>query len=316
MQALEFFPEEASTQAASTDFIYFVLLGFTGVVVLSVLVSMTAFAIRYRRSSRAKREGLPEWMKRDFEIGWTSAVLFFALFLAWWTSATRLSALIAPRNALEIHVVAKQWMWKTQHQNGAREINALHVPVDEPVRLVMTSEDVIHSFFVPEFRMKQDVLPGRDTRTWFQATRTGTFHLLCTQLCGTEHARMTGDVIVMSAPDFAHWLATQPATDDLAREGEALFRALGCSGCHDRASKVQAPRLAAFYGSEVKLANGETVTGNDDFLRDIVLHPKEHAVAGYQPVMPSYAGLIGEDEMLRLSRYIRSLSASAEGDPR
>ncbi|MBV8770060.1 MAG: cytochrome c oxidase subunit II [Hyphomicrobiales bacterium] len=313
MDALDFFPEAASTQATSTDFILFVLIGFTGIVVLSVLSLLVIFSIRFRRHSAVRRDDPPEWMKRDLEIGWSSAGLFLALFLAWWTSATELSALIAPKNALEIHVVAKQWMWKAQHQNGAREINALHVPVDEPVRLIMTSQDVIHSFFVPEFRMKQDVLPGRDTRTWFQATKTGTFHLFCTQLCGTEHARMTGEVVVMSGPDFAHWLTSQPVSDDLTREGEALFRSLGCSGCHDAASRVQAPALAGFFGSEVRLANGTSVTGSDELLRDTVLHPREHSVAGYPSVMPSYAGIVGDEELLRLSRYIHSLSPSPEG---
>jgi cytochrome c oxidase subunit 2 len=227
-----------------------------------------------------------------------------------------MSALVPPKDAIEIHVVAKQWMWKTQHPNGAREINTLHVPVNEPVRLVMTSEDVIHSFFVPEFRIKQDVLPGRYTRTWFNATMPGLYHLFCTQFCGSEHARMTGELVVMSRADYARWLANQPSGSDIAREGEAVFRSLGCSGCHDAASTVRAPKLAGLYGDPVALADGSRATADDAFIRDMILQPKAHAIAGYQPIMPSYSGLIGDDEMLRLTAYIRSLKAPVEGTSR
>jgi cytochrome c oxidase subunit II len=314
MTRLAFFPEQASTQATRTDFIYLVLLGFSFIVAFAVIGLLIIFAIRYRRGSAATRGSLPEWIERDFEIGWISATFFLFLFAAFWTGATQLSALTPPSNAMEIHVVAKQWMWKTQHSSGAREINALHVPLGEPVRLAMTSEDVIHSFFVPEFRVKQDVLPGRYTRAWFNATKIGVYHLLCAQLCGTEHARMTGEVVVMSRPDFAQWLEAQPHADDLVEEGHALFAALGCSACHDSASKVRAPKLNGLYGRPVELADGGHPVMDDAFIRNIILQPSSHVVRGFEAIMPSYSGLVGDDELLRLAAYVRSLGQSNRGE--
>ena len=300
------FPGQASTQAVATDRITLGLLLLSGLIILLVFGLLTVFAYRYRNGSPAKRGDLPEWITRDVEIGWTVATLFLALFIAWWTAAANIGSLIPDKGALEIHVVAKQWMWKTEHPNGAREIDALHVPLGEPVRLVMTSQDVIHSFYVPQFRIKQDVLPGRYTRTWFQATAVGTFHLLCTQLCGVEHARMVGDVVVMKPDDYARWTAAQPQGDDIARTGEALFHSLGCSGCHE-GGQVHAPELAGLYGKPVQIFDGRVMTADDAFIRDMILHPKENAPSGYDPIMPSFAGLVGDDEILALTAYIRSL---------
>ena len=313
MTRLNFFPTQASTEAPYTDFIYFGLIVFSLAITLTVVGLLVVFAIRYRRGSGAKRGALPEWIERDFEIGWTSAAFFLFLFAAFWTGATRLSALTPPGQAMEIHIVAKQWMWKTQHPNGAREINALHVPVGEPVRLAMTSEDVIHSFFAPAFRIKQDVLPGRYTRAWFSATKVGSYHLLCTQLCGTEHARMIGDIVVMARADFSQWLADQPHADDLVREGQALFASLGCSACHDGSPKVRAPRLDALYGRSVDLADGSQAVMDDSFIREMILRPNAHVIRGYEAIMPSYSGLVGEDELLRLSAFIRSLGRPEQG---
>ncbi|MEH6953108.1 cytochrome c oxidase subunit II (plasmid) [Nitrobacter sp. NHB1] len=303
-----FMPEAASQQAVRTDQIYFVLLTFSGFIVLLVAALILVFSIRYRRGSKAKRGALPKVMSREFEIGWTSATLFLALFIFWWVSSTHLSALAAPKNALEIHVVAKQWMWKTQHSNGAREINELHVPLDTPVRLVMTSEDVIHSFFVPAFRMKKDVLPGRYTETWFRATKPGVFHLFCAEYCGSEHSRMTGRIVVVQKDAYARWLAAQPEGDGLAKTGEAVFRARGCSGCHSQTSKVHAPNLNGLYGRKVQLAGGRTVTADEAYLRDSMLMPRRDVVAGFEPIMPSYAGILTDGEIISLTAYIRSLS--------
>lgn len=306
MTGFPLYPGAASTQAEQTDQIFFWLTVFAGLIILIVFGLVVGFAFHYRNGSRAKRGDLPDFLERDVEIGWTVGTLFLALFIAWFTAASRLGSLAPNKGALEIHVVAKQWMWKTQHPNGAREINALHIPVGEPVTLAMTSEDVIHSFFVPQFRIKQDVLPGRYTQTWFQATKAGTFHLFCTQLCGTEHARMVGDVIAMPAAEYARWSAAQPQADDIAKEGESLFRSLGCSGCHALSSTVHAPSLVGLYGRPVHLTDGRTVTANDAYLRDSILQPARDIVDGYANIMPSFAGLIGDDEVLRLTAYIRA----------
>ena len=205
LMSLPVFPAEASTQAVKTDQILLGLVLVTGAILVVVFGLILGFSFRYRNGSPAKRGTLPNWITRDFEVGWTAATLFLALFIAWWTTSSSLGSLAPTKGALQIHVLAKQWMWKTQHPNGAREINALHVPVGEPVTLLMTSEDTIHSFFVPQFRIKQDVLPGRITQTWFTATVPGEFHLFCTQLCGTEHARMVGTVTAMTPEDYARW---------------------------------------------------------------------------------------------------------------
>lgn len=305
-----FMPVAASTQAMHTDQIYVVLLVLSGSIILLVAGLILFFSIRYRRGSKAKRAATPRLMSRQIEIGWTSATLFLALFIFWWASSSQLSALVPPKNALEIHVVAKQWMWKTQHSNGAREINELHVPIATPVRLVMTSQDVIHSFFVPAFRMKKDVLPGRYTETWFQPTKIGTFHLFCAEYCGSEHSRMTGRIVVLQQEDYARWLAAQPQGDGLAKEGETIFRARGCSGCHSQISQVHAPSLNGVYGRKVQLADGRSVKADEAYLRDSMLKPRRDVVAGFEPIMPSYAGVLSDGEIISLTAYIRSLSGS------
>lgn len=303
---------EATTHAERVDHIFYGLLVLSGLTMLVVFALIITLAIRYRRGSGAKRGPLPEIVSREFEIGWTVATLFLFAFLFWWAASADLSSLAAPPGALEILVVAKQWMWKTQHPNGAREIDALHIPVDKPVRLVMTSQDVIHSFFVPAFRVKQDVVPGREAEIWFQATKTGVFPLLCAEYCGTDHSMMRGRIIVMRQEDYADWLTKQPEGDYLAHVGAQLFVARGCSGCHADASKVHAPKLAGLYGRSVQLSDGRQVTADDGYIRDSILQPKRDITAGFEPIMPSYAGLLDDGEIQSLTAYIRSLASRTE----
>ena len=303
---------EASSLAERVDHIFYGLLTLSALTLLFVFTLVAVLAVRYRRGSAARRGPLPEIVNREFEIGWTSITLFAFLFLFWWAASADLRSLAAPADALEIHVVAKQWMWKTQHPNGAREIDALHVPLDKPVRLLMTSQDVIHSFFVPAFRVKQDVLPGRDTEIWFQPTRTGVFPLLCAEYCGTDHSMMRGRIVVMRQQDYAEWLTQQPEGDDLAHEGARLFVARGCSGCHAQSSSVHAPKLADLYGRTVQLSDGRQVKADDGYIRDSMLQPKRDIVAGFEPIMPSYAGLLDDGEVQSLTAYIRSLAAPTE----
>lgn len=302
------FPLEASTNAVRVDAIFFGLLALAGLVTLTVFALVLTFAIRYRRGSKAKRGKLPAIVSREFEVGWTVVTLFLFLFLFWWAASAQFSGLDAPKGALEVHVEAKQWMWKTQHANGAREIDALHVPIDTPVRLVMSSQDVIHSFFVPAFRIKQDVLPLRQTQTWFQASKLGTFPLLCAEYCGTDHSTMRGRIVVMRKDDYARWLTAQPEGDDLAHQGAALFAARGCSGCHAAASKVHAPKLGGLFGRQVQLSDGRHVNADEGYIRDSILQPKRDITAGYEPIMPSYSGLLDEGEIQSLTAYIRSLT--------
>jgi cytochrome c oxidase subunit 2 len=309
-------PLAASVQADMVDQIFIVLLALSVLVTLIVFGLVFIFAVRYRRGSNAKRGRLPGIVTREIEIGWTSATLLLFLFIFWWAASANVSALVPPRDALEIHVLAKQWMWKTQHPSGAREINALHVPIDKPVRLLMESQDVIHSFFIPAFRIKQDVLPGRDapTQLWFQASKLGTYGLLCAEYCGTDHSAMRGRIVVMTQQDYAAWSVAQPDGDDLAHQGAALFVSRGCSGCHAAASKVHAPRLAGLYGRTVALQDGRSVLADDAYIRDSILQPRRDIVAGYEPIMPSFAGVLDDGEIQGLIAYIKSLR-NAEGAP-
>ena len=303
------FPVEASTLAAHTDHVFFGLLAISAVVMALVLALIVGFSIRYRKGSKADRADMPEVMSREFEIGWTAATFFLFLFIFWWVGSSQLSNWNPPRNAMEIHVVAKQWMWKVQYPNGVREIDSLHAPVGTPVRLVMTSQDVIHSFYVPAFRMKQDVLPGRYTQTWFNATKPGVYPLECAEYCGTDHSLMLGEVTVMSPADFGRWSAAQPQPDDLAAQGQKLFSSLGCGACHGpNVPTANAPSLHGLYGAQVILADGRVVTADESFLREAIVLPDQHVPAGYQPVMPSYAKAVDEQGLVSLVAYLKTLS--------
>ena len=310
MSAFPIFPREASSFAPKTDALYFTLVVLSGSIALLVFALIIVFAVRYRRGSSAPRGALPSLIKNEFEIGWTSATLFVFLMLFWWAGSNQIEQLLPPAQAMEIHVVAKQWMWKIQHANGAREINMLHAPIDEPIRLDMTSQDVIHSFSVPDFRIKQDILPGRYVESWFRATKTGTFRLYCTQFCGTAHSGMVGSVIIMSKADFASWLAAQRPAGDLAGQGRALFTSLGCAGCHMPGGPIHAPDLAGLYGRRVPLSNGAFALVDDGYIRDRILDPRSNPPAGYDPIMPSFKGEVDDGEILALTAYIRSLGSS------
>jgi len=273
---------------------------------------MLVYAIRYRHNSPIDRGALAEKSFR-FEISWTvgTLVIFFGLFI--WGSMIYVRLYQPPANALKIYVVAKQWMWKIEHAGGQREINALHIPVDTPIELVMTSEDVIHDFFVPAFRVKRDVLPGQYETMWFRPDRIGTYHLFCSQFCGTAHSSMIGDVVVMSAQDYAGWLTTSGGGETLAAQGKGLFVRYGCAGCHLGGGTVRAPSLAGLYGSPVPLSDGGTVIADDRYIRDSIMYPKSQIVASYEPIMPSFANVIGEDDLVRLVAYIHSLAAEKHG---
>jgi len=302
-------PVAASTQAAKVDRIFIGLTIISALIVLLVVGLVVTFSIRYRRGSKADRGPLPEVVSREFEIGWTAATLFIFVFIFWWAASAEITAFSPPKDALEVHIVGKQWMWKAQSSNGAREINELHVPVNAPVRLVLTSQDVIHSFYIPAFRLKRDAVPDQTTETWFQATKTGTFQLMCTEYCGTDHSRMLGRVIVMEPQDYASWLSAQPEGDDLAHQGERLFSARGCAGCHAPGSSVHAPNLAGIWGQAVPLEGDKLATVDAAYIRDSILQPQRDIVAGYAPIMPSYSGLLSDGEIQELTAYIRSLGA-------
>ncbi|HVN45024.1 MAG TPA: cytochrome c oxidase subunit II [Steroidobacteraceae bacterium] len=305
MSTPRFLLPQASSIAFRIDVFFWSMTALCALVAAGVIVAIVFFGVRYRRGSPAPRTD----RHRDalgVEITWILVPfgLFVVAFI--WSLSIFALARTPPANARDIYVVAKQWMWKIEHPGGQREINTLHVPVDEPVRLTMTSQDVIHSFYVPAFRVKQDVLPGRYTQLWFTATQPGTFPLLCTQYCGTDHARMGGTVIVMPRAEYARWLAGQGGAGTLAAQGAQLFRAHGCSGCHGSHAVVHAPELTGLYGRMVHLADGRSVLADDRYLRDCILEPSAQRVAGYPPVMPSFSGELSEEELLALIAYMKS----------
>ncbi len=296
----------AATSAAPVDALFTAMLLLCGTVAFVICLVIVVFAVRYRRDSKVARHP-PARQLPWLEIGWTVTPLVIFLGIFAWTARDYMKLYAPPADALPVMVVAKQWMWKLQHRNGRREINELHVPLGRPVLLKMTSQDAIHSFYVPAFRLKQDVLPGRYTGLWFTATQLGEFRLFCAEFCGTQHSRMTGRIVVMRPDDYARWLASGPAVPSLAQYGFALFRQLGCSGCHDAASTVHAPLLQGLPGRTVHLQDGRSVPADDNYLRDAILTPRKDVVGGFAPVMPSYAGQVSEEDIQALIAYLHDL---------
>jgi cytochrome c oxidase subunit II len=303
--AVLWLPPRASDIAQRVDFLFFSMLGLTGAVALAVAFLIVVFSIRYRSGSRGDRTHAPVRGRR-LEFAWTALPLAVFLGLFVWGAVVYANFYRAPPDAMPIYIVGKQWMWKLQHANGRREINELHLPLGQPVRLVLTTQDAIHSFFVPAFRLKQDAVPGRYTSISFTPTALGTFDLRCAEYCGTDHARMTGRVIVMRPAEFQRWLAEGVTGNSMAARGFALFRAHGCSGCHSARSTVHAPELAGVAGRPVHLADGRTVIADEGYLRDSILLPHKDVVAGFEPVMPSFQGQLSEEEILDLIAYLKS----------
>ena len=307
------FPVSASTAADSLDHLMIALGLVTSAVALTVAVLIVWFSIRYRRGSPADRSHAPVRGRR-IEIAWIVAPLLIFLGMYAWAAWDYTALYRVPADAMPVFVVAKQWMWKLEHANGKREISELHVPVGQPVRMVMTSQDVIHSFYVPAFRIKQDVVPGRYTSTWFTPTKPGVYELFCAEYCGTEHSVMRGRVVVMHPADFATWLQQGTAQPGIAQRGFELFRKFGCSGCHATGSSVHAPDLHALLGRTVHLQDGRTLIADENYVRDSILLPKRDVVAGYEPIMPSFAGQIGEEDLMAIIEYIRSTGNEAANE--
>jgi cytochrome c oxidase subunit 2 len=310
---ISLWPGRASAYGTHVDML---LGGFTLLIVLlsaPVFILMIVFAVRYRRGRPADRKH-PINQKVGLEISW--ALIPFVLILGFyvWSTDMFFGLHHPPDNALEIDVVAKQWMWKFQHPGGQREIDELHVPVGEPVKLTMASQDVIHSLFIPALRIKQDVVPGRYTSLWFTADLPDEYRLLCAEFCGTDHSVMGGRFIVMSQADYAAWLEHSDVDQNLAAQGEALFRTHGCSGCHGPSATVHAPPLENLYGTPVPLADGSVVTADEQYIRDSILLPQSQIAAGYPRIMPTFQNILSEDEVLKLVAYIKSRGAARWSD--
>ena len=299
------FPEQASTHAEHVDTLFFFLLGVSGFFSVLIAVSLIYFAVKYRRRSPTDAPK-PVHSSLALELTWSLIPLAITLFTFVWGAQVYFRSARPPEDVMEIYVVAKQWMWKAQHVGGQREINQIHVPAGKPVKLTMISQDVIHSFFVPAFRIHQDVLPNRYTSVWFEATKPGTYHLFCSQYCGTNHAKMIGEVIVMPPEEFALWLK-QGADGSMASEGRKLFLKLQCVTCHGADAGGRGPLLEGLHGKEVTLRDGRRVRADDAYLRESIANPDAKIVLGFQPTMPSYAGQVDEEEMLQLLAFIKGL---------
>jgi cytochrome c oxidase subunit 2 len=302
--ALHWLPAAASDMAQRVDLLFYSLLALTGAVALGIFAVMAVFAVRYRAGSAANRRDPPAslpWL----EYSWIAAPLVLFLGIYAWGAVVYAGFYGGPPQAMTVFVVGKQWVWKAEHANGRREIDELHLPAGEPVRLVLSTEDVIHSFFVPAFRIKQDAVPGRYTSVRFTPTRAGEYRLHCAEYCGTDHARMGGRVVVMQPADFAAWLEQGNSAPTLAAQGFELFRRKGCSGCHSPRSTVHAPDLAGIFGRTVHLADGRTLVADEAYLRDSILLPRRDVTAGYAPVMPSFQGQLDESELAALIAFLK-----------
>jgi cytochrome c oxidase subunit II len=309
MQSWIPFPDSASTFAGQVDALYLYLVGMT--VFFTVLISavIVIFVIRYRRRQPFE---IPRPVAGSIKLEsvWTVIPFIIAMSMFVWGASVYFTQYSVPKDALEVYVVGKQWMWKVQHITGQREINEMHVPVGRKIKLVMTTEDVIHSFYVPAFRTKADVVPGRYTYLWFEATKPGRYHLFCAEYCGTNHSGMTGSIVVMEPADYDNWLSGNANQESPVAAGQRLFtETLGCASCHkEDGTGGRGPALTGLLGSTVRLDNGQTVTANEDYIRESIINPRAKLVAGFQPIMPTFQGQLTEEQLLQLVTYIKSLS--------
>jgi cytochrome c oxidase subunit 2 len=301
------FPEQASTMATRVDALFYFLVAVAIFFAALIFFTIVVFAVKYRRRTDDERPP-PIEGNNSLEVFWTAVPLGLMMVMFVWGAIIYFDMYNPPNDALEISVVGKQWMWKAQHAEGQREINELHVPVGQAVKLTMTSEDVIHDVFLPAFRIKQDVLPGRYTTLWFQATKPGEYPLFCSQYCGTQHSGMVGRVVVLGPAEFEKWLSGGATGMSMVDMGASLFQRFGCHTCHSDGGTSQGPSLTGLFGKTVKLQDGNTVLADENYIRESILDPRAKIVAGYQPIMPTFKGLVSEEGILQLIAYIKSLN--------
>jgi cytochrome c oxidase subunit 2 len=302
-------PDQASTAAVPIDALMWALHAMTFIITLGVMIGIIYFAIKYRRGSKVDRSNAP-LEHLVLELTWTIIPFIISMGIFAWGAILYFANVREREGAMEIYVTGKQWMWKIQHPNGKWEQNELHVPMGRPVKLTMTSEDVLHDFFIPAFRLKMDVIPGRYSNLHFEANTPGRYHLFCAEYCGTYHSGMVGSVVVMPPAEYEKWLRTGNVQSSRAAAGERLFRQHGCSGCHGLNSSVKAPLLEGIYGQQRALQDGSFVVADERYLRDSILLPQKEIRAGFKPVMPTYKGRISESEILQIVEYLKTTDTS------
>src|SRR5438874_2763716 len=305
------FPEAASTMAWRVDALYFFLLALAAFFSLLIAGLIVYFAVKYRRRA-SDAVGIQIHGGMALEITWTAVPFLITMVIFVWGASVYFAMATPPADTLNIYVVGKQWMWKFQHLDGQREIDELHVPAGRNVKLITTSEDVIHDFFVPAFRMKADVLPGRYVTLWFHATKPGRYRIFCAEYCGTRHSGMTGEVVVMDPSEYQTWLSGGAPEGSLASAGEKLFQDLACNTCHRPDAQGRGPVLEGLFGKTVTLQSGETVTVDEAYVRESILTPSAKITAGFQPIMPTFQGLVTEEQLLALIEYVKSLQAQPQ----
>jgi cytochrome c oxidase subunit 2 len=305
-------PVQASTMARHVDALYIFLLIVTGMMTLLVFSFLLYFAARYRYRKGVRAEQIEG--STPLEITWSVIPFLVFMVIFAWGALVYFKERTPPSDATEVYVVAKQWMWKLEHAEGQREINQLHVPVGRDVKLIMTSQDVIHSFYIPAFRIKQDVLPGRYTVEWFRATKPGVYHLFCAEYCGTQHSGMVGDIVVQEPAQYEAWM-NGGSSGPLSATGEKIFAELGCATCHRTDTQGRGPNLQGVFGKPVQLEDGRTVTADENYLRECILDPGAKRVKGFQPIMPTFQGLVTEEQVNALVAYIKSIAPAKAGEP-
>ena len=306
------FPPNASSVATEMDLLYLFIVAVCAFFTVLVTALVVVFAVKYRRRHPTE-VGHDIHGSLALELTWTIIPLVLAMMMFGWGADLFYRLAKPPRDAMEIYVVGKQWMWKIQHPEGVREINELHVPIDRNIRLTMGSEDVLHDFSIPAFRVKMDVVPGRLTTMWFKATKPGVYHLFCAEYCGTKHSGMIGQVVAMTPQDYEAWLAGGRTAGTPAQNGERLFTEHACVTCHKRDSTGRGPTLYGLYGSKVALADGRTAIADENYLRESIMNSQTRVVQGYQPIMPAFQGMLSEENLLQLIAYIKTLKPVAAG---
>ncbi len=302
-----FVPDSASTMSWKVDAIYFYLSGVTLFFTLLISSMLVFFLIRYRRRTPYEIPR-PIAGSHKLETLWTVIPFVIAMTIFGWSAKVYFEQYSPPQNAIEVYVVGKQWMWKIQHSTGQREINQLHVPVGKKIKLIMTTEDVIHDFFVPAFRMKADVIPGKYTTQWFEATKVGTYHLFCAEYCGMNHSGMIGSVVVMESREFDNWLSGNTGNTTPAAAGQQLYQTLGCVSCHGASGEGgRGPALAGLFGKPTQLVGGQTVKADEGYIRESIMNPQAKLVDGFGPIMPTFQGQITEDQLVQILAFMKSL---------
>jgi cytochrome c oxidase subunit II len=311
LSGIPLFPEQASTLAPQVDNLYFFLVAVTAFFALLVVILVAYFAVKYRDDT-GQRVGAPITGSVPLEIGWSLIPFIVSMAIFVYATVVYFNIVRPPAETLEVYSTGKRWMWRFQHIDGQSEINDLHVPRGRPVRVTFTSEDVLHSLFIPAFRVKADAIPGRYSSIWFTPTQTGEFHLFCAEYCGTKHSGMIGRVIVMEPNEYQAWLTTGGGLPMVAR-GEQLFQQLACGSCHLADGTGRGPSLVGVFGGQVQLANGTSAVADDAYIRESILTPHARLTAGYQAIMPTYQGQVNEEGVMSLIEYIKSLPATRPG---